>query len=34
VTDFLLDVNVLIALSASMHIHHESAQRLRPANTI
>lgn len=24
-TDFLLDVNVLIALSDPMHIHHESA---------
>jgi hypothetical protein len=27
VTDFLLDVNVLIALSDPMHIHHESAHR-------
>jgi toxin-antitoxin system PIN domain toxin len=25
VTDFLLDVNVLVALSDPMHIHHESA---------
>lgn len=33
-TDFLLDVNVLIALSDPMHIHHESTQRLTPVDTI